>query len=499
MEEREIDLTDLLLNILLHWRGLIVLMLIGGVLLGAFSYIKSDNAAKAVIAAYNEQSAALEEITDEEEAVALNLTMLQEQLTATQIANVRTVIANEDMLRDKQNYLDRSILMEMDPNCIPEEQIVFAVLADDPETANSIARVYEGTVASNGLTEYLADRFHLEESAVDELYSVGLSTSNLLTGANSFKLFIMHSDKNTCQEMADAAIEYAKSLTGSVTELLGEHELVVVGQYYSDTTNTGILNNQKTYANDVIALDTSIAKAKDAFSDEEVAYYNYLTNSNLKKTESPEEEAETEGTEVNMIEAPKVIPAHVSVKYVLIGIVLFAFLYAGVIAVKYILSNRLKACDNLQSLYGISVMGQIPGNTGLNKKPLQFIDDQLIKLWNRSKRQFTAEEAVNLASVSIKIAAKNAGVTNISLIGCNMAAGTDTLCRQIKENLAASGVTVEILNNVIYDAEAMEKLNETPAAVIIEKVGSTMYGEIEEELALLKRQNIKPLGAVVAC
>lgn len=497
MEEREIDLTDLLLTILLHWRGLIILMLIGGVLMGAFSYIKSDKAAKEVIAAYNEQSAALEEITDEEEAVALNLTMLQEQLTATQIANVRTVIANEDMLRDKQNYLDRSILMEMDPNCIPEEQIVFAVLADDPETANSIARVYEGTVASNGLTEYLADRFHLEESAVDELYSVGLSTSSLLTGANSFKLFIMHSDKNTCQEMADAAIEYAKSLNGSVTELFGEHELVVVGQYYSDTTNTGILNNQKAYANDVIALDTSIAKAKDAFSDEEVSYYNYLTNSNMEKNESPE--AETENTEVKVIEAPKVIPAHVSAKYVLIGIVLFAFLYAGVIAVKYILSNRLKACDNLQSLYGISVMGQIPGNTGLNKKPLQFIDDQLIKLWNRSKRQFTAEEAVNLASVSIKIAAKNAGVTSISLIGCNMAAGTDSLCRQIKDHLAASGVSVEILNNVIYDAEAMEKLNEMPAAVIVEKVGSTMYGEIEEELALLKRQNIKPLGAIVAC
>lgn len=77
MEEREIDLTDLLLTILLHWRGLIILMLIGGVLMGAFSYIKSDKAAKEVIAAYNEQSAALEEITDEEEAVALNLTMLQ--------------------------------------------------------------------------------------------------------------------------------------------------------------------------------------------------------------------------------------------------------------------------------------------------------------------------------------------------------------------------------------------------------------------------------------
>ena len=39
MDEREVNLRDLLFEILLHWRSIIVWMLIGGVLSGSCSYI----------------------------------------------------------------------------------------------------------------------------------------------------------------------------------------------------------------------------------------------------------------------------------------------------------------------------------------------------------------------------------------------------------------------------------------------------------------------------
>ena len=37
MKEREISLADLVIEILLHWRGIVLLMVIGGAFLGAFS------------------------------------------------------------------------------------------------------------------------------------------------------------------------------------------------------------------------------------------------------------------------------------------------------------------------------------------------------------------------------------------------------------------------------------------------------------------------------
>ena len=41
MEEREIDLLDMIADILSHWRGLLVALIIGAVLMGGFSYVKS--------------------------------------------------------------------------------------------------------------------------------------------------------------------------------------------------------------------------------------------------------------------------------------------------------------------------------------------------------------------------------------------------------------------------------------------------------------------------
>ena len=58
------------------------------------------------------------------------------------------------------------------------------------------------------------------------------------------------------------------------------------------------------------------------------------------------------------------------------------------------------------------------------------------------------------------------------------------------------GITVTILNNVLYDAEAMEKLGTVKGAVLVEKAGSTLYNEITGELELLRRQEIMVLGGI---
>lgn len=491
MEEREIDLLDMLLNILLHWRGLAALMLVGGILLGAYSYVKSDKDAKALQAQYDAQNELLENAEDEEGVLALSQSLLEEKMTAEQIANVLSVIANEEFVEEKNEYLKNSILMQMDANSVPEEQIVFSVVADDIETANNIALAYENILTGNGLGEYLADKFNISQSAVDELYSVRYSTNRFYTGNSTFSMSVIYPDQDICKEMAQAVIDYANLQTDTLELYLGAHELVVLGQYYMDTTNTGLINTRKTYKVDVINMEVSIAKAKDAFSDEEVAYYNSLTNSKMAINDD-KDESEEETTDL-----PVIVPAHVSAKYVLLGAVLFAFLYACLIAAAYIFDNKIKMCDNIQTLYNIPQLGRIDQEHGKKGKPLQFVDNWFIALCNRNKRVFSVDEAVNLAAVAVKIAARKNEADSVSLIGCNMKNGSLQICEQIRNYLQEEGVTVNILDNVLYDAEAMEKLDNAFAAVLVENVASTFYSEITEELALLKRQNIKALGGII--
>ena len=41
MKQREIDLRDMIVDILFHWKGLLVIMIVGAVLMGVLSYARS--------------------------------------------------------------------------------------------------------------------------------------------------------------------------------------------------------------------------------------------------------------------------------------------------------------------------------------------------------------------------------------------------------------------------------------------------------------------------
>ena len=71
------------------------------------------------------------------------------------------------------------------------------------------------------------------------------------------------------------------------------------------------------------------------------------------------------------------------------------------------------------------------------------------------------------------------------------------MCESLKAALEEEQIRVTVLDNVLYDAEAMEKVDAMQGAVLVEKAGSTLYNEINDELALLKRQEILVLGGII--
>ena len=136
----------------------------------------------------------------------------------------------------------------------------------------------------------------------------------------------------------------------------------------------------------------------------------------------------------------------------------------------YIFNSRIRVNDGLQDLYGIPQIGVVVKDS---KKKL-FLDRWVNGLRHYGKREFTAEQSMELVFAAIKIAAAKNGQNSICLMG----------------------LSVTILNNVLYDAEAMEKVSAAQGAVLVEKAGSTLYNEIVAELELLKRLEIPVLGGI---
>lgn len=111
--------------------------------------------------------------------------------------------------------------------------------------------------------------------------------------------------------------------------------------------------------------------------------------------------------------------------------------------------------------------------------------------------QINAEQSMELAFAAVKIAAAKNRLNSICLMGCNLDAGAGKVCETLKTALEKEQLNVTVLDNVLYNAEAMEKVDAMTGVVLVEKAGSTLYNEIAGELELLKRQEIAVLGGIV--
>lgn len=489
MQTREIDLLDMIADVLSHWRGLIVALVLGAVLLGGFSYTRSFR----TIQIAQQQ----EPVVQDEATVQAQLSRLKQSLDDKSRAMVLTVVDDEKEYDLKKTYSENSIYMQLNPLQTVQTELIYQVQTADGSMDGQLGALYTSLLNNVGLYDWVAQQTEIEAGYVGEL--IFAETVSSLTiqsktekwqqamsiGTNCVKVSILQSDTEACQKLAEAVKTYISEEQKQLNNELDQHVLVLVSETTGSVMNKDLMNEQIKCRNEIASLQSTIATAKADFTEEQKQYYELLTWEEAEHSEQPAQNVTAE-------ENPVPTPA-VSKKYVLLGAVLFAFVYAVVICMVYIFNTRLRESDELQSLYGIPQIGLVVRESGRKV----FLDKWVDSLRHYGKRKFTAEQSMELAFAAIKITAVKNGLNNICLMGCNMSAGADKVCESLKAALEKEQISVSVLDNVLYDAEAMEKMDAMQGAILVEKAGSTLYNEVAGELELLKRQDIRVLGGII--
>lgn len=535
MKEREISLIDLIFYILLRWRTVVAAMLVGMLALGCFSYVSSYRTSKAqeakVAAAKQqleqemqaalEQSAAVDAANKEalkeaeqeklDKIAQVSKKWLEEHLTDLQKYNVNYVLTYEELYREKAAYVEDSVLMQMDPNRVKRAEITFLVTSDNMERTYNFVKLYEDYVRSGELFEVLADETGISTSDLNELIALEKESYSLQDGVDTIRVRIQHYDEAVCKEIVQVIIDYLTAKCDELSDVSGAHQISVLSQSIVTVSDTNIMSQQRSYLTDVVSLESTIANYKSKFSEIEWQYYDFKINGKLtelsisKMSVVSGEEATSNATATEEKEGEsltdiinKGVTVHpgISLKYVILGAILAAFVYVFVIFVLYVLNAKLRITDSFQDIFSIPQLAVIYTEE-TNKKFLGIVDDWIIALRDRNKRKFSKEEAVALAAVAVKMSAKKEDLRKIYLVGCDLNGRALPVCNQMKNILQGDHFCVEMLNNILYDAQNMSRLQDVQGVVLVEKAGSTLYTEIEQELEVMKRHNIKVFGGII--
>jgi len=486
MREREISLMDLTVQILLQWRNIAAAILAGAVLAGIFSYVQSYQARKAQM---------VQEEFEKEEQMDWpgSAKQLEGGLTDAQIQNVKAVLTYEGLYQSKLEYQQHSVLMQMNPNQVHRMELTFYVSSGRRRLSFDIERAYEDIVLSGGMHEHTAKKTDQKSADLAEIITLSRGSGGLAEGSSTFRVRIIHSDKGICQGIAAAAEEFLLKKHEELEQSMGGHNLEIVQKSYTVGADMDILERQKNVLNDLVLMSDTIVQRKALFTAEESQYYDSLAGVDADRKTGGKDHAEGEALSVS---AGSTETSGVSVKHVAFGMFLAAFVYVFFLFMKYVLSRRICAADNLQDLYGIPQFGVVPKQGG-QKKMFGFVDHWILSLKDCGRCRVAREEALRLSAAAVRMAAGKEGLDSICLIGCSLDKDAWEMCEVVKEQLGKENISCKILNNVLYNAEAMCGLEEVKGAVLVERVHAVLYSEVSQELDLLRRQKIVVLGGIV--
>lgn len=468
--EREIDIKDLILHILLQWKWMLLAMVIGAVLLGAFSVVKNKKAIESQKAAIS-----VEQISEE---------CTVEQVEAAELAY--TVYLKQELLvNDLKDYINESIIMNIDPSetCVIKDVYLSTSSAgEEPFEINNLNRVFENILYSDAVTEEIKTALECDAEGrfIHEMYWINESEDYELTkeyGGSVFVVTIMAGTADDAQKISEIT---RKSIGESNVDKMGMDAVAFI----NSSMETGYdfllaktqMENLNKYSEAKTKLDTVVNKHSD------------LTG---KAAELFDALVKTEVTEDKGSESYS-IGTLLSKKYILLGAVVGIILVAGIYAFIYILSGTLKKAEELSDYFGLRVI-----DTVWTEKKMDVLSKKLVKVFNKvnDSDKYSAKREYILSVV--KLLSERQNCKKLYITSSDGSKDLQMIMQDLGSEIEKYGMEAVSGLEVYKNADEVKKCMNSDAVILVEKTGTSMIDNIQAEMKTLDMSNKAVLGCVV--
>lgn len=458
----EIDLIDMMLALLSHWKSFLLAVGVG-ILLGCGLYVlqkPTEVIAPEVIKEY-------EPTEDEQEAMEM-------------AAEYRRLY--ESQLAYKQN----SVLMQMDSDHIYEGKLSYYLSAGS--NTEYISLLYQNFVNSNEVLgklkaeaeldcddKYMKELFTCstvkgEDFYIDGNTSIFLESGNYVIQNVTLNFKIIYDDPSVCTDMLKILSDEVAKLDEECTGIYSNYGLKEICNEVTQSVRPDVLTAQKNCMDTLGVYQTSIAKYEDAFSEDTLAYY----------------EAEYLGKTVNEIEEIEEVTAQTGLsiadllKWIIVGVVLLCVCWTAVWVFQYIYDKRIKISANLQDAFQIAIVGRLDAPC---------VTKCRFDNWVAHLRKKHAHISDDMEYVVYSLLAM--GKSKIVLGGNN-----NSIVEQMISALKENHMDVLEVGYIHRNRNVLEKAKESEGMVLVIRLNEDTYDEIQRELSICRIQNIPVLGAI---
>ncbi len=463
--DQEYTLKELIYPVLKGWRLLLILMIVFGLVSGAFAFVSNKR------------------VTFTEEQISQQQKTLSEK--NTEVKDLLAKIENDrKALAAKETYLKQSILLNIDPAAQAEAtadvsiELVTGSPMSEQQTqllVTALTEKYLQTRNQEDLNKYVNSKISANYAAnyLNEIISIASGNPGQLT------IKAVFTDTGTASNIAAAVVDYWRAYGNANLQISMPHELIV------PEIKTAVSANPKiTQARD--AQQAAISDLQ-ASMDKNQTTIDGIVLAELSKG------------------AYKSIPM-----YLIIGVILALMLGVFILFLKAYADPYVRDEQSVQKRLGLFVLGTVRSTReksdrrttigkGVDRLVDQYFGDEVVP--------FTRKESLRYIYASILNVSAYAGAQEPANSG-------KILCLSFSSPDAASQVMAEIMDQARQDGlhhqldltvggdllaspEAMLMLHDSKAVVLVEKIRQAKVSRITKGLTVLKQMGKKVAGIVL--
>lgn len=462
--EVEIDLIDFMYEVLSHWRGLLAVVLIGAVLGGGYSYVKSTMAVQVPT-----------------ETVEATAETYEEQLTDREIEDVHTLIAYNQVLTSYAN----DPFMKLDATNVAEGSLVFGVVSENDQVAHAVSVLLSSAEFFQYVTEkenYSGDVSKLFISTTPFYSKNDASVASVLDHASdqgTVSIRVVGETEDFCKNVLEDAKAFLNEKQGTLNKAYGDYSLFELSSSVGMVGESKVSSLQYAQTTEYVAAKTARDAMEKGLTDNQRLYYNVLQGIVDEASE----------------DVPVVAKPQVSKKMIVLGAIGLLFLYGVYLFMAYAFNGKWQNHSSYQETYGLTDLGTIR-KTGAKQK--RGLDAVIARGRLRGMKELSVEEAVDTLSSSIALQTEKEKINTLAFVGGNYGEDTESQMKALAEALQKKNadIVVKTLYDVTYNATAIDQLAGVDAVVIVETAAKSRISEMTKEILLLTNQKIRILGGV---
>lgn len=483
-KEGEINLLDLLYNICLSWRNIILAGIIGAVLVGGFKIVSN--------VVYNSKVDVEEKLISEGK-----ISDYMKEIKESEKLAIDNALNTYEKLVNLKDYKWNSIYINLDPYAENVMYLryrvntgyVYNYTKDNKEDySNDLTNAYAEYFEKISRIESVD--FKVEELYFDELVSAYVSSSK------KFTIKLVGRTKEELESIANAIQKEIESYKKILDREIGGHEIVLISKSDVIEKNIELLNNINTMNDQINAYENTLAVAENSFSEKQELIYNIRKkrfNDHYETANKIDPDEEKNLILTSDLKNKISIKNDVR-KWIVIGGGGSAVLICCYYAFIYFISGAIRSAEELVIAYDIYILGDLSILRKSNKK--NFIDRWLVGLKNKEKLEY--DTVVGRIEKELMLLCDKEKITELMITTTGaFDEMTVEVIDKISKRLASSKIKVITGERFNSGVKVIEDAARNKKVVIVEKVGVSKNDNLDKMCDICNKQGIEVVGAIV--